>query len=445
MDQPRRVASALKQPSAVPGAILVAAFLVFAVLYLTEPAIYQAVLSALGIHPYDFPFLDMHGALATAECYRRGIDVIASNPCDVMGRTLDYSPFWLVTASLGIGTTLTTAFGLTLDAIFLTAVFFLPPANSTSAVVVMSAALLSSAVAMGLERANLDLAVFVIAMLAAGCSVRAPAWRCLGYGLIALAALVKYYPGIMLLLALRERRRLLLPLVAVLVALAGLFIWIDGAMLVRALHNLDLRQFPTTFSALNLPENLVNFLIPDAEPLGRMIEFVFTVLALFYACALVRRGGLRLALPSLPLRDHTLLLFGCALILGCFFTAQNAPYRGIYFLFILPALPVLWRASPTVKTRRRLKRLTAAIVFLMWDPLIGLVADQIVTAFALEPLYARVYPILRGIVWWWVASVLLAILFDTFATASVGPGARRDQRRASATSAAPTIASASMP
>jgi hypothetical protein len=372
------------------------------------------------VHPFDFPFLDMHGALATAECYRHGIDVIASNPCDVLGRTLDYSPFWLVTASLGIGTGMTPTLGLMLDVVFLIAVFFLPPANSTSAVVVMSVALVSSAVAMGLERANLDLAVFVMAMLAAGCSVRAPAWRCLGYGFIALAALVKYYPGIMLLLALRELRRLLLPLVAVLLLVAALFVWIDGAMLVRALHNLDLRQFPTTFSAVNLPENLVNFLIPDAEPLGRMIEFVFALLALVYAYAIARHGDVRAALPSLPTRDHNLLLFGCALILGCFFTAQNAPYRGIYFLFILPALPVLWRASPTIKTRRLLKRLAGAIIFLMWDPLIGLAADHIVTAFALEPLYARVYPILRGIVWWWVAGVLLALLFDAFRTAVVG-------------------------
>src|SRR6185437_1226514 len=98
------------------------------------------------------------------------------------------------------------------DAVFLVSVFFLPPAKSWSAAAVMIAALLSSAVTMALERANLDLAIFVVAMMAAGLSLRGPAWRSLGYGLITLAGLVKYYPAIMLLLALRERRRFLLSL-----------------------------------------------------------------------------------------------------------------------------------------------------------------------------------------------------------------------------------------
>src|SRR6185437_753608 len=145
-------------------------------------------------------------------------------------------------------TSMTMRAGLILDLIFLDCVFFLPRAKSWSAVAVMIAALLSSAVVMALERANLDLAVFVIAIIVARWSQRGPAWRSLGYGLITLATLVKYYPGIMLLLALRERLRFLLPLAAALLAVGVLFIWTDGAMLVRALRNIDFRPFPTDFS-----------------------------------------------------------------------------------------------------------------------------------------------------------------------------------------------------
>src|SRR6185437_4206543 len=117
----------------VPGAILVAAFLVLSVLFLSgNTAAYRGVLSQMGFRPFDFPFLDMHGVLATAECSRRGIDVVTSNPCDVLGRTLDYSPFWLVTAFIGIDTSMTMRLGLMLDAVFLVSVFFLPPAKSWS-------------------------------------------------------------------------------------------------------------------------------------------------------------------------------------------------------------------------------------------------------------------------------------------------------------------------
>jgi len=408
----------------IPGGVLVAAFLTLSMLFVAgDTAAYRAILSQMGFRPFDFPFLDMHGILATAECYRRGIDVIASNPCDVLGRTLDYSPFWLLTASLGIDTSMTMRLGLILDLLFLGAVFFLPPAKTWGGVAVMSAALLSSAVAMALERANLDLAVFVIALLAAGWSLRGPAWRSAGYGLITLAALVKYYPAIMLLLAVRERRRFLLPLAATLLALGVLFVWMEGSMLVRALHNIDTRQFPTTFGAANLPQDLVRVLAPGAERLAQIAELVFASLAAGYAYAVARRGELRGAMQALPARDRILTLIGCALILGCFFTAENAPYRDIYFLFLLPGLQGLRREASSAASRRRLGLLAVAILFLMWSPLFRLALEQSGTG----ALYANGYLFLREAIWWWVVSMLLALVFAALA-ATAGDRWRAESR-----------------
>jgi hypothetical protein len=426
---PFRFESEIELRRYVPGAILVAAFCALSVLFVSgNTAAYRGILSQMGFHPFDFPFLDMHGILATAECYRRGIDVMTSNPCDVLGRTLDYSPFWLVTASLGIDTSMTMRAGLMLDVVFLFSVFFLPPAKSWGAIAVMIAALLSSAVTMALERANLDLAIFVIAMMAACWSLRGPAWRSLGYGLITLAALVKYYPGIMLLLALRERLRFFLPLAAALLAVGALFVWIEGSTLVRALHNIDTRQFPTTFSATNLPEGLAHLLAPGADSLARIAELAFASLAAGYAYAIARRGDIRGAAQSLPSRDRNLMLIGGALILGCFFTAENAPYRDIYFLFILSGLQGLWREVSSAAARRRLELLTGAILFLMWDPFFRLALEQGVAAFGLGTTYSNAYWFLRETTWWWVVSILLALLFDVFLAATAGDSLRRKSR-----------------
>jgi hypothetical protein len=199
-------------------------------------------------------------------------------------------------------------------------------------------------------------------------------------------------------------------------------------MLVRALHNIDMRQFPTTFSAINLPEELASFLVPNAEPLGRVIELVFASLAAGYAHAITRRGDIRGALTSLTRRDRNLVLVGCALILGCFFTAENAPYRGIYFLFILPALPGLARAVSSAASRRRLTLLTGAILFLMWGPFFRLALDQGTAASGLRTIYANAYTLLGGSIWWWVASILLALLFDAVSTAFFGDRVRRKSR-----------------
>jgi hypothetical protein len=106
------------------------------------------------------------------------------------------------------------------------------------------------------------------------------------------------------------------------------------------------------------------------------------------------------------------MLLGCALLLGCFFTAENVPYRAIYFLFVLPMLPQLWREAASVAARRRLKLLTGAILFLMWSPFFRLALEQNVARFDLGTSYSTAYVFLRETVWWWVASMLLALVFD---------------------------------
>jgi hypothetical protein len=246
--------------------------------------------------------------------------------------------------------------------------------------------------------------------------------RSLGYALIMLAALVKYYPGIMLLLAWRERTRFFLCIAAGVLAVGILFVWVEGSMLVRALHNIDTRQFPTTFSAINLPQGVAQLVAPDAAFLARMLELVLASLAAAYAYAIARRGELRGALHALPRLDRNLLLIGCVLLLGCFFTAENAPYRNIYFLFILPALAESGRAGASAAARRRLALLTGAILFLMWAPFFHRAVEQGVAAFGLGAIYVNAYVCLREAIWWWVASVLLALLFEIFLATRASDG-----------------------
>lgn len=424
-------ASAKKLRCFIPGALLVATFALLSVLFVSgNAAAYRGILLHMGIQPFFFPFLDTHGILATAECHRLGIDVITTNPCDVLGRTLDYSAFWLITAGFGIGTDLTMRAGLGLDLVFLCSVFLLPQAKSWSAVAVMTAALLSGAVALALERANLDLAIFVIAIVAAGWSLHGPVLRSVAYGLITLAALIKYYPGIMLLLALRERLRFLLLLAAALLAVGVLVVWVEGHALTRALHNMEKgTRFTTSFGAGIFPEGLVYLIAPGAKRAAHFAEFVAVLIAGGYAYATARLGDIRAAMQSLPQRDRNLMLIGCALIVGCFFTAQNAPYRGIYFLFILPGLMAMGREASSAAARHRLMLLTGAILFLMWDQFFRLVVTQSVVAFGFGITLSNViFWFLRETVWWWVASILLAILADLIVAVIPSDFLRRDHR-----------------
>lgn len=62
--------------------------------------LYEDILRSYGIVPFRFPFVDISGSLAAWECARQGIDVILSNPCDVLNRGYNYSPIWLAAAGI---------------------------------------------------------------------------------------------------------------------------------------------------------------------------------------------------------------------------------------------------------------------------------------------------------------------------------------------------------
>ncbi len=403
-----------------PGACLSVFFLIVSWLFLHgNTHAYNTILWQLGLDPFSFPFLDAHGVLATAECHRYGIDVMAENPCDVLGRTLDYSPFWLITSKLGLNTGLTQYVGFTLDLLFLFWIFFLPPSRGWPETLALTFAMFSSMVGLALERANLDLAIFVIGIVAASWAMRSTLWRVLSYGLIMLAALVKYYPGVMLILAIRERLVLFCLLVAATLGVTGLFITYEGTELVRAFWKIESGTwFSGTFGAQRLPNGLMQLfspLDPDASPLLPVaLELVFTILVAGFAVVIASLEDLQEGLDRLPERTRVLLLIGCALIVASFFAAENAPYRGIYFLFVLPGITALWRAPISRTARHRFILTGACVLGLMWSAFLMRAVGETLDWLNVSPdLWAYVrfgLWLTREVVWWWVVTIFLALL-----------------------------------
>lgn len=402
----------------LPPACLCVFFLLISTLFLLgNTQAYNAILWQLGVDPFSFPFLDTYGVLSTAECHAYGIDVIAENPCDVLGRTLDYSPFWLVTAKLGLHTGLTQFVGLTLDLLFLFWIFFLPALRGWLETTAFTLALFSSMVAFALERANLDLAIFVIAIVATNWALRRAIWRQLGYGLVMLAALVKYYPGVILILAIRERLIVLCALIVATIGVAALFVTYEGTDLLRVLAQIENGSwFNTAFGAQNLPRGLVELIssLFPASPLGpMMVELALALVAAAFAVTIATFEDLQDGLELLSERSRVFLLVGCALIVGCFFAAQNGAYRGIYFLFVLPAITELWRAPVSSAVRQRSILAGACVLFLMWSQFLDRAREEVFDLFdaptaALE--YSRfAFWLLREVVWWWVVTILLAL------------------------------------
>lgn len=167
--------------------------------------LYENILTSFGVLPFRFPFVDASGALAAWECARQGVDVIVSDPCDVLQRGYNYSPLWMAVAGIPLSVRDTMAVGWSLDLVFLLSLSLLPPPRRTLELVLTLAATLSTMVAFALERANPDILLFLLT-LATGLLTQYPLlMRVLGYFLGLAAALVKYYPIMVLVITFRER------------------------------------------------------------------------------------------------------------------------------------------------------------------------------------------------------------------------------------------------
>lgn len=377
-------------PAAIGGLL----FLTLAALWLAgAEQQYTAFFRMVGVRVFRVPFLDTHALLAAIECHRLGVDVYTSNPCDILGRLHVYSPVWLHLGVLPVTTGWTNGVGLALDVGFLISLVMLPPARRTSGTLVMTIGIVSPAVIFALERANNDVLIFLLAMMAGLLATQSARLRLGGQLLIIVASALKFYPVTLLILNWRERWPRCLGIVALsLLALAACLLP-ERDNLLRAL-----RLIPTgigdTFGAINLPIVLsATFRWP---PWSRLV-LLAGLLAVMGLRAVHLSYRLQPNLRPLPEPERVFLTIGATLIVSCFLAGQSVSYRAIHLLFTLPALISL----TTGRSRNLALTAITFVIAVMWadglrvrsgssDIMLLLLADELA--------------------WWVVVTILLAVL-----------------------------------
>jgi hypothetical protein len=396
----------------VPAGSALAVFLAMSWLYWRgHKEVYDAVLQSWGIEPFQFPFLDISGWLAAWECARQGIDVVSFDPCDMLFRGYGSSPLWLAAAGVPLGVANTTAVGFALDLVFIASLSLLPPPQRVVELLLVLAATLSTMVVFSLERANADVALFVLA-LAAGClAQRGPAARIVGYGLALLSALLKYYPIMVLTVLFRERIAVFAVVALAMAGALAVFWTVYHAEIIRGSAEIATGSYNANlFASKNLPF-LIGILVEKAaapSPFAAAEAWLVTAglygglvgAALAICRRLLRFAGLRAAIAELPSGERVLMVIGSAVIAGCFFAGQSVEYRGIFLLLVMPGLSGLSRSAG-----RELRALCLAsaivVVLLMWGECLRQALDG---GFG--------FWLLRELGWWWSVSVMLALVAD---------------------------------
>jgi hypothetical protein len=418
---------------AAPVAVFIV-FLSIAAVYVAVPALYPELMRVWGVSAFDFPFLDLHAVISALECKRQGFDVMQSNPCDALGRPNVYSPLWLEASILPIDHRWLAPAGVALDLLFILALFRLPAPATRGGMVVILAASLSPVIGYALERANVDVLLFVVIVMSTPLAAALWPRRCASYGIVLLAGLLKYYPLVLLLLALRETPKRLLIVSAVVLLILGLFLFHYRSELAEEaalLHRWKTGYYTDAFGVTNLPYGLVA-LVPEirvlVEPLGLGPEVVGNTFLAILLIVLMRRAlpiarYHAAAFARLSPDEHIFLCIGLMVIVGCFFVGGNILYRAIFLLLTVPGLLAMAGSEKDSITFSSLRQSIGLILFLMWSEFFRRAIEAGVVfvpsewfANAIRALFWAI----KELIWWRVIAVFCGLLLAFVAESAIG-------------------------
>ncbi len=409
-----------------PLAVL-AAIGLFAIAFNTDPNLYTSVLKHWMRLPYERPFMDWEAMPAAIECWGRGVDVYVDLPCYRPGKSVvhNYSPLWLRFTFLPTDPASVQMQGLLIIMAFAVALLGLPAPRRPRDLVILLLAVFSGACVFGLERANVDVLVFILTVVAVRLWSGRLGSRGLGYALMMLTGLLKFYPLTVLLLVLRERIKsfIVLSVLAAMVLLA--FAWGFHDELSKALAHIPHGgSFGDFIGATNLPTGSIKLLVRALESSGLHNAFVLNsiktagppalkILLLLASLGLglwlCFRGGVRESMQRLSPACRGLLVAGAMLVIGCFFVGQNISYRSMLLILALPGLSALSTETPTRLGRVTISIAYFAVPFVLWRMGIqGLISDLAPDGPKLsdETAIGIVHWLADESLWWWIVSVL---------------------------------------
>jgi hypothetical protein len=355
----------------IDGRILVAGALALYFLIVSTARMFWGidVWPRLGVPSGPSLFFDTRNLTAALECRRLGFDPLVESPCDPWGRPLNYPRVWLALRWLGLNQSHTTALGLLFVALFLGSVFVLVGRIGLGKGIVIALAVCSPSVMFAIERANMDIVVFAILVVAV------LAWRTrTRWGetasplLVLLGATAKIYPVFGLPAYLFARRRGGAVVAIVCAAMFAVYAVVTLGD-IQAIARIAPQGDYHSFGARILPAAIYHRFVPDRWQGGVLTKQLVAIVPLVVAAPFVwLRGRRRLAEPD-PSADSATrlaLYLGSLIFLGTFAVGNNFDYRLIFLLLTLPQL-FDWVTDETGDPRRWMASITIAVILtLLW-------------------------------------------------------------------------------
>jgi hypothetical protein len=325
-----RTASLLVAPApfTVPGIIICGGLLFFFYYFSFWP--HMGVPNMIG---GPWAFADLHALIAASDCSRLGMDVYVSNPCDEWNRVHGYGSPWLYISYIGIEGEDLVSLAFIMNALFLIVGFVIVNPRNVMEGIVVCALMLSPAVLLGYERANVDLLLFVVLCLV---GVLAAHSRTLVTQLVttfvfACATILKIYPFFSFFALQVRNKRIdhMLWMTIVFVSMIGIWYYFHPSELGHIFATKPSPQGDLVFGGGGL-----FYLLLDSVEYGTALT-IMTVISILLAYFLSR--GIS-DLGELSNQDTNLYLIGISILAASFYLTTNYDYRCVYLLMCLPML-----------------------------------------------------------------------------------------------------------
>ncbi len=290
-------------------------------------------------------FLDTRLIGVAAESYAMGYDPLVENPANTIftGQQLNYPKIWYLLFATGFNQSHTNLVGSIFVITFFAGLglFWFSNKFDNLTYIILSIAVLSSTVMLGIERANIELVIFFILSLALVINYSSSTKALF---LFIFASILKLYPvfGLFYLLKENKKKFWLLFLSGLGVFIVYLLVTFADSMRVYAttpklpgssfgMHVWWMGLKNRRFFNIQMSEQVILFF----QSLSYMMVFLISAAALFFSLRSSKAPRLRQGQYLDPFR------VGAGIFIGCYIVISNSDIRLLFLIFTIPQL-VSW-------------------------------------------------------------------------------------------------------
>lgn len=290
-------------------------------------------------------FLDTRLIGVAAESYAMGYDPLIENPANSIstGQPLNYPKIWYLLFATGMNQSHTNLVGSILVISFFVGLglFWFSNTFDSLTYIVLSIAVLSSSVMLGIERANIELVLFFILSLALAISYSSSTWALF---LFIFASVLKLYPVFGLFYLLKENKKKFWQLFLLSLGLFIVYLLItfaDSMKVYATTPKLPGSSFGMHVWWMGLrSRRFFNIQMADQvillyKILSYIMVFLISAGALFFSFRSAESSHLRQGKYLDSFR------VGAGIFIGCYIVISNSDHRLIFLIFTIPQL-VSW-------------------------------------------------------------------------------------------------------